>query len=58
MTNFVRIGYTHQDRLARVVSSSTPPLGEYTCEVPEPATSVVHNASIIINQEGNISVGS
>ena len=46
--DFVRVGFTHQLRLAKEVSGSTPPLGVYTCEVPEPSTGVLHNASITI----------
>ena len=43
-----RTGFTHHVRLARAVSGSTPPLGVYTCRVPEPSTGVLHNASITI----------
>ena len=54
LVDFVRVGYTHQVRLARGESDSTPPLGVYTCQVPEPSsTGVLHNASIIISQKGN-----
>ena len=48
MADLERIGYTHQVRLARVVSGSTPPLGVYTCQVPELSTGVAINASINI----------
>ena len=48
VVNFARIGFTHQVRLAREISGSTPPLGVYTCQVPEPSTGVLHNASITI----------
>ena len=34
VSDFARIGYTHQLRLARQVSGSIPPLGVYTCEIP------------------------
>ena len=54
VTDFVRVGFTYQVRLARVVSGSTPSLGVYTCEVPEPSTGNLHKASITI-QEGNLS---
>ena len=46
----VRVGFTHEIRLARVVSDSTPPLGVYTCQVPEPSTGFVYSASITIHQ--------
>ena len=36
VTDFARIGYTHQVQLARAVSDSTPPPGVYTCQVPCP----------------------
>ena len=48
VTGFRRYGYTHQVRLARVISSSTPPLGLYTCQVPEPSMGILHNASVTI----------
>ena len=48
VTGFRRYGYTHQVRLARVTSSSKLPLGVYTCQVPEPSTGLLHNASITI----------
>ena len=51
VVDFVRIGYTHQVRLARKVSDSTPPLGVYTCQVPDPSTGVLHRAVIVIHQE-------
>ena len=41
----IRVGYLHQVRLAKIVGS-TPPPGVYTCQVPEPSTGVLHNASI------------
>ena len=47
-----RIGYTNQIRLAREVPDFTPPLGVYTCAVPEPSTGVIHRALIIIKEEG------
>ena len=51
VVNFARIGYIYQVRLGREASDSTPPLGVYTCQVPEPSTGVLHKASITI-QEG------
>ena len=48
VTGFRRYGYTHQVRLAREESNCTPPLGVYTCQVPEPSTNFSHNASIVI----------
>ena len=54
VSDFARIGFTHQVRLVREVSDSTPPLVVYTCEVPEPSTGVLHNASISIHHEGII----
>jgi len=48
VTDFARFGYTHQARLGRQVSSSTPPLGVYTCVVPHLFTGVFYNASITI----------
>ena len=52
--DFVRVVFTHQLRLAREVSGSTPPLGVYTCEVPHPSTGVLHNASITILKGKNL----
>ena len=54
--DFARVGFTQQVRLAReVVSGSTPPLGVYTCEVPELSTGVLYSASItIINGKNSI----
>ena len=47
--DFARVGFTQQVRLARVVElGSTPPLGVYTCEVPELSTGILHTASITI----------
>ena len=51
VSDFARIGYTHQVRLERAVSDSTPPLGVYTCQVPEPSTGFVYSASITIYQD-------
>ena len=48
VVDFARVRYTHQLRLARVISDSIPPLGVYTCQVPEPSTNVLNNASITI----------
>ena len=50
-----RFGYTHQVRLARA-SSSTPPLGVYTCIVPEPSTGVLHNASVTILHKASVTI--
>ena len=47
-TGFRRYGYTHQVRLAREISSSKLLPGVYTCQVPEPSTCILHNASITI----------
>ena len=47
-TDFRRVGYKHQVRLARVLATSIPPLGEYICKVPDPSTGVLCNASITI----------
>ena len=52
VTDFARIGFTHQVRLGRYQSLSTPPLGVYTCEVPEPSTGILHRASIILQEGG------
>ena len=53
VTDFARVGSRHEVRLARaVLSDSTPPLGVYTCEVPEPSTGILHNASIPILKKG------
>ena len=54
VVDFARVGFSHHVRLARDVSGSTPPLGVYTCEVPEESTGFLHNASIIIHQKGNL----
>ena len=43
----VRIGFTHQLRLARE-PNSTPLLGVYTCIVPDPSTGILDKASITI----------
>ena len=53
VTKFARVGFTHQVRMARQVSTFTPPLGVYTCAVPKLSTGVLYNASITIYQEGN-----
>ena len=50
VVDFVRIGFTLQVRLARVVSDSIPPLGVYTCQVPHPSPGFVYSASIKIHQ--------
>ena len=49
IVDLARIGYTQQVRLAKVASGSAPPLGVYTCEVPEPSTGVLYNASTTIH---------
>ena len=51
VVDFARIGFTHQVRLGREVSDSIPPLGVYTCQVTDPSTGFVYNASITIHQE-------
>ena len=51
MANFARIGFTLQVRLGREVSDSIPPLGVYTCQVPDPSTGFVYSASITIHQQ-------
>ena len=50
--DFAKVGYTHQVRLERAVLGSTPPLGVYRCQVPEPSTGVLQNAVITIYQKG------
>ena len=50
VTNFARFGYAHQVRLGRYQSFSTPPLGVYTCEVPELSTGDLQNASITLQE--------
>ena len=51
VVDFVRVGFTLHLRLARQISTSTPPLGVYTCQVPDPSTGFVYSASITIYQE-------
>ena len=46
--NITTVYYTHQVRLAQATSNSTPPLGVYTCQVPESCTGVLHNSSITL----------
>ena len=53
VVDFARIGYTHQVRLGRVVSDSIPPLGVYTCQVPDPSSGFVYSASITIHQQNS-----
>jgi len=53
VVDFARIGFFREVRLARQVSDSIPPLGVYTCEVPDPFTGVLYSASIIISNEGS-----
>ena len=50
--DFARVGFTHQVRLSREVSTSSPPLGVYTCEVPDPS-GVTVTASITLREHGN-----
>ena len=52
MVDIVRIGYTHQVRLARGKANSPPPLGVYTCQVPDPSTGDLHYASITVHENG------
>jgi len=52
VVDFARFGYTHQVWLAKEYFNSTPPLGVYSCEVPDPLTGALHDASIILYQEG------
>ena len=51
VVDFARMGFTHHVRLSRRVSVSTPPLGVYTCQVPDPSTGFVYSASITIHQQ-------
>ena len=51
VVDFARIGFTHQVRLGREVSDSIPPLGVYTCQVPDPSPGFVYSASIKIHQQ-------
>ena len=53
VVDFVRFGYTHQVRLGREVSTFTPPLGEYTCEVPSPSGVSVNATISLTEQQGN-----
>jgi len=53
VTDFARIGHTHQVKLTREVLNSTPPLGRYTCAVPDPSTHIIYSASIIL-QKGQL----
>jgi len=48
LVDLAKVGFTHEIRLTREVSYSTPPLGMYTCEVPGIISGVLHRASIII----------
>ena len=48
VVDVVTIGYTQQIRLGKAVSDSTPPLGVYTCQVPDPSTGVRFTASIVL----------
>ena len=49
VVDFARIGFTHRVRLAR--EKGTPPLGVYTCEVPEPG-GVNVTANITLMEQG------
>ena len=49
--DFIRVRYLHQVRLARELFD-LPPLGVYTCQVPEISTGILYNASITILQSG------
>ena len=49
--NFARFGYNHHIRLARIVSNPTPPLGVYTCEVPDPCGNLF-TATISLTEQG------
>ena len=51
VVDFARFGNTEQVRLGRL-PDSTSPLGVYTCQVPEPSTGILHNASVTLYQEG------
>ena len=48
VVDVVTISYTQQIRLGKAVSDSTPPLGVYTCQVPDPSTGVRFTASFIL----------
>ena len=48
VVDFVRVGFTHHVRLARALSGSTPTLGVYNCQVPEPLTGIILEASITV----------
>ena len=48
LSDVVRIGFTHQIRLARAILDAILPLGLYTCQVPEPSTGVLNTATIIV----------
>ena len=50
--DFVRIAYSHHVRLAREVSTSIPPLGVYSCEVPD-LSGVILTATITLIEQGN-----
>ena len=50
LVDFARLGFTHQVRLAREVSDSTPPLGVYTCVVPHPCGATVTGTITLIEQ--------
>ena len=53
VVDFARIGFTHQVRLSKEVSNSTPSLGVYTCQVPELSTGYLHRAAITISTGNN-----
>ena len=50
VVDFARLGFTHQVRLAREVSDSTPPLGVYTCQVPHPSGATVTDTITLMEQ--------
>ena len=52
VTDFARIGGTHQIRLARQALDSTPQKGVFTCQVPEPSHGVLYKASISLLNGG------
>ena len=51
VVDFVRVGFTLHLRLARQISDLTPPVGVYTCQVPDPSTGFIYSASITIHQD-------
>ena len=49
--DFVKHGYMYQVRLARELSGS-PPLGVYTCQVPEISDGTLYSATMTIRSSG------